>query len=199
MIKPIKQNISFGAENAVPSVYAKVAQTTQKAPEPQVEFKVQQTKESKSTLKNIKMGIMNIAKGFNNVKDTTTGFVRGAVEGLAAGSLVGVFGYNYKANNGEFFATVGGSIKSIAGEAWKFVRNIPSIITKRSPLNTVTTILKEPFKQVKKLKGNPATIAAAIAIGLSLVAFRTIQGKVNANKKNAGIDHAMNEGHVSTK
>ncbi len=197
MIQPIKQSLAF--QGQVPELYQSVAKTqsqTATQPKPEIQGKPEN---KEGFLKRTKRGFMNFLKGYNNVKNTTSGAARGAVEGLVAGSLVGVFGYNYKQNQGEFFKTIGGTIKGIAKEAWKFIKNIPSAITTRSPLNTVTTVLKEPFKQMKKLKGNPATIAASAVIALGILTFRTFQGKIRANRANANIDHSLNEGHLSTK
>ena len=191
MIQPIRQNVAFKAQ--IPATYQAVANS-----QPQPEFK-QVSEPQQSTARRAKNGFINFLKGFNNVKDTMSGAVRGAVEGVAMGSLVGVFGHNYKKQKGEFFATLGGTIKDIASEGWKFVRNIPSIITKRTPWNTISTIAKEPFKQMKKLKGNTPTIIAASATALAILAFRTVQGKIKANKANANIDHSFNEGHIPTK
>ncbi len=200
MIQPIKQNMVFKGTQ-VPELYQNVAQfqpqpQIQKQPKPEIQT---EPEKKENVFKRVKRGFMNFIKGFNNVKNTTSGAARGAVEGLVAGSLIGVFGYNYKQNQGEFFKTIGGTIKGIGKEAWKFIKNIPSAITARSPLNTVTTVLKEPFKQMKKLKGNSATIAASVAVALAILAYRTIQGKLAANRANANIDHNLNEGHVSTK
>lgn len=197
MIQPIKQSLAF--QGQVPELYQSVAKTqsqTATQPKPEIQGKPEN---KEGFLKRTKRGFMNFLKGYNNVKNTASGAARGAVEGLVAGSLVGVFGYNYKQNQGEFFKTIGGTIKGIAKEAWKFIKNIPSAITTRSPLNTVTTVLKEPFKQMKKLKGNPATIAASAVIALGILTFRTFQGKIRANRANANIDHSLNEGHLSTK
>jgi len=209
MIQPIKQRVNFQGGtyqgvHEVPEMYKNVAKNTkQTQPIPTFDSEIQiqedSKKKDKGFFRNIKFGFMNIAKGFNNVKDMASGAVRGAVEGLALGSLVGTFGYNYKNKKGEFFATLGGTVKNIADEGWKFIKNVPSIITKRTPLNTVTTVLKEPFKQFKKLKGNNLTIAASVITALSVLSLRVIQGKINANKKNADIDHSLNEGHVLIK
>lgn len=200
MIQPIKQNMVFKGTQ-VPELYQNVAQfqpqpQVQKQPKPEIQT---EPEKKENIFKRTKRSFMNFLKGFNNVKNTSSGAIRGAVEGIAIGSLIGVFGYNYKENQGEFFKTLGGTVKDVAGEAWKFIKNIPSAITERSPINTVTTVLKEPFKQMKKLKGNTATIAASIAVALGIVAFRTVQGKIKANRANANIDHNLNEGHVSTK
>ena len=199
MIKPIKQNLVFGA--STPQLYQNVAKT-RSASSIQTQSQPQKAEENKSLgekIRNTKRGFLNFVKGFNDVKDTTTGAVRGIVDGLIGASIVGVFGKNLKQHDGKFFETLGGVVKDVSSEACKVIRNIPSIITKRSPLNTVTTALKEPFKLAKKLKGNPWTIAAACATGAGIFAYRTIQGKITANKKNANLDHAVNEGHIPTK
>ncbi len=198
MIQPIKQSLAFQGTQ-VPELYqsvAKVQPSIQTQPKPEINS---EPEHKEGFFKRVKRGFMNFLKGVNNVKDTTSGAIRGAVEGLVAGSLVGVFGYNYKKTGGEFFKTIGGTVKDILAEAWKFIKNIPSAITTRSPLNTVTTVLKEPFKQMKKLKGNYVTIIAAVAVAAGIFAYRTIQGKIKANRANSDIDHLLNEGHLSTK
>ena len=209
MIQPIKQNMTFGA-NSTAELYNNVTMT-RKAPEPNIQDTIQieenkdlnpQIEEKKNIgekYNSAKYGLMNFFKGFNKIKDTTTGFTRGLVEGTIAASLVGVLGKNLKEHDGKFFASIAGSLKDIASEACKIIKNIPSVITKRPPLNTVTTIIKEPFKQAKKLKGNPWAIVAALSVGLGFVAYRTIEGRIIANQKNANLDHALEEGHIPTK
>ncbi len=198
MIKPIKQNLAFGA--STPQLYQNVAKTRNSSfNQTQTQVQTEENKTLGDNVKSAKRGFLNFLKGFNTVKDTTTGFARGVVDGLIGASIVGVFGKNLKQYDGKFFGTLGGVVKDVSDEAIKVIRNIPSIITTRSPLNTVTTAIKEPFKLAKKLKGNPATIAAAAATAVALITFRTVQGKIIANKKNANLDHAVNEGHVPTK
>ena len=201
MIDPIKQNLAFTSN--VPSAYAKIAKApSMQAPVVRQEVNEPEVKEKKSIgekLHNAKIGLINVLKGFNNVKDTTKGAIRGTIEGVAAASLVGCFGKNLKNSQGQFFPTVGGFIKDIGSEAWKAVCYLPKAMFSRTPWESVKAIVTEPFKLAKGLKGNPATIAAAAAVGVGFIGFRTIQGKINANKANADVDHKLNEGHVPTK
>lgn len=220
MIQPVKY-ISFGENKDLKELYKSVAannnivgQSMQNAPadEPKPVLEVQKSQNDIETKKpilnkekagkklhNAKIAIMNFIKGFNNIKDTTTGVIKGAVEGVIAASVVGVFGKNLKDHDSKLFGTLGGVITDVAKEAYKIIKNIPSVITKRSPLNTITTIIKEPFKLAGKLKNCPGTIICATLVGLGFLAFRTIQGMIRANKANAKLDHALEEGHVPTK
>ena len=46
------------------------------------------------------------------------------------------------------------------------------------------------------MKNNKLLAAAGTTAGIAILAIRTIQGKMNANEKNANIDHKLAQGHV---
>ena len=208
MIQPIKQSLAFqGSE--IPPVYQSVAKTqpfyaTQPRPEMQGE-----PEQKEGFFKRVKRGFMNFLKGFNNVKNTGSGFVRGAVEGIAASVVIGTVGKNIIESKNDIFKTLKGVVIDVGNAALGVIKFIPSIITK-APIENLKNIIDLPAKFVKYMLGNPQEgvkaaksnkflVAIAAISALAILAYRTVQGKIAANKENANIDHALNEGHLSTK
>lgn len=223
MIQPIRQNISFQSANQgthkTPEIYQSIAgnaHQTQPAPNvvAQAQNEVQPQKNNGGFFHGIKRGFMRIAKGFNSVKNTTSGFVKGLKEGLVAGTLVGTVGANLikakksvsdsmKAKGLEAssfplarltFKTITGTVSDVAGTAWKFIKHIPDLYNK-APKTNIKTIIGLPGKFIKYM-GNKKLIALSSAIAVGAVVLRTLQGKISANRANADIDHSLNEGHV---
>jgi len=216
MIKPIKQNLAFRAQ--VPQVFQNVAQSRPAVPAPSQSDLPK--KGFKDTVRSSKKGFLNFLKGFNNVTNTTSGAVRGICEGVAAGVLIGTVGRNFikskeiisrnieqtaadvaqAAKNfpvGKLILkTIGSSIKDIFGVAKKALVNL----YEQSPKENLKGLIKNNLvKRFANYVGNKKLMAFASIVGLGITAFRIAQGKIAANKKNSDLDHALNEGHVSTK
>ena len=199
MIKPIKQNLTFGTTQSSANLYSNVTQF-QKTPEPVVENNEKPNKSFTESVHSAKRGITNIIKGFNNVTNTSSGIIRGVVDGICTAALVGTFAKNLKEHDSKFFQTIGGTIKDIVKETWKIVKLVPSFIIDVVKSDSLKTLLKEPSRLWNdNIKGNPKAGAAVILSGIAVFLLRTFQGKVNANRKNANLDHSLNEGHVPTK
>ena len=199
MIKPIKQNLTFNAVKSGSNLYDSVTQYA-KTPEPQVENNINQNKSFTTSVHSAKTGFMNLMKGFNNVTNTSSGAIRGIAEGLGAAALVGTFAKNLKEHDSKFFPTLGGVIKDIAKEAWTIIKLVPSFVVDVIKTDSLQKLIHEPSRLWNEhIKGNPKAAAAVILSGLTVFALRTFQGKINANRKNANIDHSLNEGHVPTK
>ena len=215
MINPIRQKISFGASNT-PQIYQNVAKTTSsvaaKVQQPEPENKKSVTE----TVRSAKNGLLNFFKGFNNVKDTTSGFIKGAKEGILTGALIGTIGANYikskeaiteslSENVKSFpvgrlmFKTVDGTIKDIFGLIKNAVLSIPKLYTQSPQANLKELFSKNPISSFFKYMKSSKLIAFTAVVAIAITAIRTIQGKINANSKNAELDHKLNEGHVPTK
>lgn len=143
----------------------------------------------------IKTRALNVLKGVNNVTNTTGGAIRGAAEGIGAAAVIGLIGKNIKESKANIFGTLGGMAKDTGAAIWSAVKFVPALITK-APVENVKDIVTLPVKFYKNyLKGNKATGALATIAAAGVLAFRTVQGKMNANLKNADIDHATNTKH----
>lgn len=160
----------------------------------------QETPEKKANIKDALIAARDVAKdavkGYNNITGTAQGVGRGLVEGTVAAGVIGLFGKNIKNSQNSFFGTFKGigsdTIKGI-GKALNF---IPSLITK-SPLENAKNLIGTPKKFFGEyLKGNKLTATLAGVGAVGLLAFRTIQGKMHANLRNANVDHKTNTGHV---
>ena len=188
MIKPIK-NISFcGNEQTVKlsKANAAYAQKAASASMPEIPQKKLSLKER----------FLNTIKGFNNVTGTAAGFARGIIDGVIVTSLVCFIGKNIKDAEGNIGKTIQGMIKD-TGKAIKHVvtQSIPKIITK-APIDNIKSLKDAPGKFYKEyLGGNKKIGIIATAIGVAALALRTLQGKLNANKKNADLDHYTNTKH----
>ena len=209
MINSIKQDLSFKGQT-IPPVYQNVAKSSSVpsfAPATVLESNVQPETTQKPK-KSLRTGIINLAKGFNNITNTSGGAIRGAIEGISAGVLVGTIGKNIIQSKNDIFKTIKGTITDVGRAAIGIIKFIPSILTK-APIENLKNIADLPARFVKymlnKPKGMPAAksnkilVGLTAAIALGFIAFRTIEGKIAANKKNANIDHALNEGHLPTK
>ena len=164
------------------------------------------------TYENAKVGVVEFFKDINNITNVTSGVARGVAEGIGVTAIVGVVGKAISEAKDEkglkvIAHIVGQTVKDFAKGAWETIKFIPSVITK-SPLENIKTISSLPKKFFAKeyavneqalkgyLSGHGKVAAIATAVGLGVLAFRTIQGKINANEKNADLDHKTNLGHV---
>ena len=243
MIQPIKQSVSFKAGNQgmqkTPDIFKSVAQgTTQKtsglnASAGKVEVKpdinavsenqtdIKPKKSFRETVHGIKIGFMNIVKGFNNVKDTTSGFIKGVREGVTTAALVGTVGANLLKSKKSIseslknkgveaaeaaknfplgkltFKTITGTVSDIAKTAGKVIKHIPDLYNK-APKDNLKTAVSLPGRFIKYM-GNKKLIALSSVIAAGIIALRTLQGKISANRANANIDHSLNEGHIALK
>jgi len=243
MIESIKQNIAFGTTTSS-QLYSNVTKSNlNNTPKPQpapVIAAEEQPKENKKTfgqfMHNIKLKTINFYKGFNNIKDTTMGALKGAVEGAATAVVFGTFGSNLAKSKKEIaqnlkeaasnaaqaasseaknagknlenyplgklvFKTVSGTISDVFNSIGDGIKYIPKILN-QDLKTTFKDIGKLPGKFIKymdKSTGSKKLTILTAALGGALIVYKAVQGKIKANKKNANIDHALNEGHVSTK
>ncbi len=196
MIKPIKNSISFGnfkefqnslkqGGNYAPKMNGKVNEAA---------VQTAQTTPKKLTFK---QRVLNVFKGFNRVTGVASGAARGVADGVILAGSVGFIGRNIKRANGNIGKTITGMFND-AGKIIKTVfshKPITSLITK-APIENLKTLKSIPAKFYKScMKGNKLTSLAVVGTFLGAVAFRTIQGKLIANKKNADIDHYTNNKH----
>ena len=203
MIQPLQANsISFKSTELSPALKAKLA--AQNSQVNDVNAQKEQPKKSFSvteTYQKGKKGITNIFKGVNNVAGVTGGVAKGVAAGSLATLAFGVVGKavsESKDLNGLEVLThiVGETIKDTAKGVWEAVKFVPSVITK-SPLENIKTIGSLPKKfYTTYLKGHKRIAIAATAIGLGVLAYNAIKGKIKANEKNADLDHKTNLGHV---
>ncbi|MBQ4647096.1 MAG: hypothetical protein IJB79_07080 [Candidatus Gastranaerophilales bacterium] len=218
MISRLQSNSSLhfkGAELS-PALKARVEANAAQKQETAIQEQPKKKASVTETYNKAKKGVTDIFKGVNTITNVGTGIIRGAVDGVALTATAGVIGKAISETKDMqglkvLSHIIGQTIGDFAKGAWKAIKFIPSIITK-SPLENAKTILTLPKKfygskavlngeEIVKeatgyLKGNKKVAIAATAIGLCALAFRTIQGKINANDKNADIDHKTNQGHV---
>ena len=143
----------------------------------------------------LKKRFVDVIKGVNDVTSTTKGATRGIAEGVAVTALVGLVGKNIKEAKANIFKSTTGVLKDTAKAAWNVVKFVPALITK-SPAENIKNVAALPNKFYKNyLKNTKTTALIATLAGLGIVAFRTIQGKIKANIKNADVDHATKTKH----
>ena len=150
--------------------------------------------------KGVKQTIADTYKGINNTTSVAGGAIKGLVEGVAFGSLFGVLAKNVKENTSKiateageeiskinFKDAIGGTISDIGGLALKVIKQIPGQLAK----------LKDtPKKYFDYLgKDNKLIKAGAIGIAVVAVAYNVIKSKIQANRRNADLDHSWNIKH----
>ena len=208
MIEPVKlsTNVQFKGDldNAVNQNTAQEIKSDVKleqSPEKDVvELKDTTQDSEKTSLKekfsNFKKTTTGIVKNFNTVTGTTNGVVRGITDFALVGGLVGLFGKNIKNAKGDILGTIKGVGADCLHGIGKAVKSLPKVWT-QAPKDNIKGILSLPSKFYGQyLKGHKVTAAAATVLGIGALAFRTIQGKMAANMKNADVDHATKLGHV---
>lgn len=204
MIQPLQSHsISLKGAELSPALKARIeAQNNQQKAvavdeQPKKKFSVSEA------YQNVKKGIVGFFKGVNNVTNVASGVTRGIAEGAAATAVVGVAGKAIKgAKDSQGLKVISdiavSTVKDFAIGAWETIKFIPSILTK-SPIDNIKTVSSLPKKFYGTyLKNNKTVAIVATAVGLGVLAFRTIQGKVNANEKNADLEHKTNLGHVKS-
>lgn len=207
MIQPLQSNsINFRSVELSPALKARLE--TQGAQQKEVTNQAVQQKEVavseqpkkkfsiSETYQKGKKNVINFFKGVNNVTNVASGVARGAVEGIATTAVVGTIAKACKEQEFHIFRTTGQIVKDGFDALIGAIKFVPDVLTK-SPIDNIKTISSLPGKFYKEyLKGHAGIAAAATVIGLAVLAFRAIQGKINANEKNADLDHKTNLGHV---
>ena len=200
MIQPLQLNSNINFKSNAPMSAANAAVVEQVkgnelAAQPQ-EDKVSISQRFNSAKKTV----TNVLKKVNTTLNVGAGAVNGAVEGAVVAGVIGVVGKNIKNAQGQ----IGGTIKGIAKDAWSAVKVVPKAVKNvwvNSPKENIKNLFKETIpagakKVTAGLKKHNATAAIAVCTGLAVFALRTIQGKINANTRNANLDHATKQGHV---
>ena len=202
MIKPIQfsSNSPFSAFDTnktnikapEPTVLNKTAEDTVQVANAQTEA----APKEKLTFETAKKKVFNVVKGFNTATGTTAGAIKGGIFGGLTLGAVGIIGKNIKEAKSNIWQSFGGIVKDTGKVLAKAFGFIPSIITK-SPLQNVKSLTSLPSKFYGKyLKGHKATAAIATVAGLAVLGFNVVKGKVKANRKNADVDHSINQGHI---
>lgn len=202
MIKPIQfsSNSPFSAFDTnktnikapEPTVLNKTAEDTVQVANAQTEA----APKEKLTYETAKKKVFNVVKGFNTATGTTAGAIKGGIFGGLTLGAVGIIGKNIKEAKSNIWQSFGGIVKDTGKVLAKAFGFIPSIITK-SPLQNVKSLTSLPSKFYGKyLKGHKATAAIATVAGLAVLGFNVVKGKVKANRKNADVDHSINQGHI---
>ncbi len=140
-------------------------------------------------------------KGVDAVKHITTasgiaaGAAKGAAKGVVVTAGVGIIAKNAVGSKGTITGTVAGSIQDAFKAAKTAVKSVPDLISK-APAENLKNALSLPKKFYKDyMKGNKAAAVVATFAGLGVLAANVIKGKINANYKNADLDHKTNSGH----
>lgn len=198
MIQAIKfntPNASFRgtSEQTQPQTEEKQIETQEA---PQIQDKDAFVKKATTTFNSLKDSAVDAIKDINQVTSVGAGVVRGVVGGATGAVTIGVLGKHIKETEGSIPGTIAGTLKDFTTGAGKAIGFIPSLL-KKSPVDNFKTIVKLPNKFFKSyLKGHKLIGALATATAFSIAAYRTIQGKLNGNLKNANVDHRLKRGHV---
>lgn len=155
----------------------------------------------------VKKGLADIFKGYNNVTSFVSGVGKGLVGGVTFGSLAGVVAKNWKDNTVKVVTneskavsrlSVKNFIKGTAGDVFGFVKNtfkaIPKVFS-QSPVETLKSIKDLPGKYFKYLGESKAVKAVAIGVGVGTLAYNILKARVEANRKNANVDHSLGLKH----
>ena len=196
MIKPIQfcSASPFGAFNTNSTDIKTAAPVATNVPqEDKVEVK---TPKKKLTFADVKNKFFNIVKGVNTATGTTTGVAKGTLFGGLALGATGVVAKNIKEANSNIWKSISGIAVDTGKVLKKAVCSIPDVVTK-SPLENLKNLTSVPKKFYSQyLKGHKGIALAATVVGLGVLAFHTVKGKIKANEQNANIDHKVNTGHA---
>ena len=185
MIPTIKMNsVSFKSNTAT------VEPTSQQVVKPK--------KTAGERFQDLKKGATDALKTINTAVGVSYGTAHGLVEGSIAAGAIGIIGKNAQ-DGGLTWKTISG----IAKDAWNVIKVVPKTIGKlwnNSPKDNIVSAFKTIPDHAKNIangmKKHKLTAGIALGTGLLITAFRTVQGKVQANRINAGIDHRTNQGHT---
>ncbi len=168
----------------------------------------QNAQENKQSGKNLlkdkytkaKLKVVNVFKGFNNIKDVSQGVVKGVAGGASTVLAVGVVGKNIKnTKNFNLFGIISGVAKDLSGAVYSAFKFIPDLFTKPLVEDLKNILGLAPKFYTKYMVNNKGIAALATICGLSVFAFNVLKGKINANRDNANVDHSVNTGHIPTK
>ena len=150
----------------------------------------------KLTFADLKKKVFGVVKGFNTTTGTVGGVVKGGIFGGLALGATGIVAKNIKVAESNIWKSISGIAKDAGKVLKKVVCAIPAAITK-SPLENIKNLSSVPKKFYSEyLKGCKGVGAIATVVGLGVLAFHTIKGKIKANEKNADVDHKVNTGHT---
>ena len=152
-------------------------------------------------------GLAGIFKGYNNVTSFASGVSNGLLKGVTFGSLAGVVAKNWKNNTVKVITneskavprlSVKNFVKGTIGDVFGFVKNtfkaIPKVFS-QSPIETLNSIKNLPGKYFKYLGESKAVKGIAIGVGVGTLAYNLLKAKVEANRKNANVDHSLGLKH----
>ena len=193
MIQPLSFSSNLDKENKLFSQFNRQATVVNPAKRDVVEVAAKK----EPVLKRAKKGFINTLKGFNS----TTSMVGGAAKGVTFGALttagVGIIAKNIKESNSNIWGSLKGIAKDTFKCAKKLVCALPAVVTK-APIENAKSLVKLPGKFFNEyMKNNKALAVGALAAGGLVLALNLISAKINANRKNADVDHKFNSGHVA--
>ena len=155
----------------------------------------------------VKSGVAGIFKGFNNVAGILKGTANGLARGVVFGSLAGVAAKNWKDTTSVVVNEAGknirktdikGFINGTLGDIFKFASGVIKAIPeafKKPPTETLKSLTSLPKKFFKYLGTSKAVKAVAIGVGALTLVYNIVKSKIEANRKNADIDHSWNLKH----
>jgi len=160
----------------------------------------------------VKRGLAGIFKGYNNITEVVKGTAKGLVSGAAIGALTGAVIKNFKENsstivtetgkkihNVQFGKFIGDTVKDIINCGKSALKRIGEVTQKpliEVPKEFIKDIVGLPGKYMKYLgRGNKLAKVAAIGVGLGVLGYNIVKAKVQANRKNADVDHSLNLKH----
>ncbi len=201
---------SFDEQNATQDI---ISETNDEFVKPQIQ---EDTKAPKLPLGK---RLINTLKSFNIFKDTAFGAAKGVVGGTCAFIVTSVAGKKAKEAQGKILGTLGGLAKSFGSTVVQCAKAVPALITK-SPLENAKNFLSVPYEFCKRnlttvtkqtvqeagetivkesRKLDKATALVASVAGLSVLALKTIQGRIKGNVNNSNIDHNLYWNHTKNK
>ena len=196
MIKPINSASAVHFGNGLEKYQEQVKANI----EPEYNLVITPGSSAPKPRKGFKESIADTYKSINNTTSIIGGAVKGLVEGVIIGGVFGVVAKNIKDNravmknveDGAKEAVKQTSLKDTAIGCIKDVANCAINI-----LKTIPEKIKDlPKKYSEYLGKDSAKIKAAIAgIIIITTAVNIIKAKIQANRRNADIDHSLNIRH----
>jgi len=202
MIKPLNGVSNVAFKSSLEDYQAQIRDKK----EPKYQLVVSPSSEAAKT-PGFKQSVAGVFKGFNNVSGIATGVAKGIGKGILFGGLAGVVAKNYKQASQVVLNEAGkkvrstnlkGFIKGVCGDlgnfAGKIFKSIPNIFSK-SPLENLKSLKDLPKRYFEYLGKGKAVKAIAIGVAAITLGYNIVKSKIQANRKNADIDHSWNLKH----
>lgn len=183
MIQPIKSNINFTGNEAA----------------------VQEKKKfnAKETFNKVKKGVTDVGKDIITAVNVGGGAIDGVRDAFIVTGATAMVGKALRASKDEKGLKVLGSIATnLIKDTWGGIKGVASwgkrVLTEdKATYKHLGEIFSLPKKfYTSYMKNNKGIAAFATVLGISVFAFRLLQGKIKANEQKANLDHRTNQGHV---